>query len=263
MRDLVVAPSQVAPPSSRGAGFRALARVALAPAAAIPRTLAGLPDLMRALADRSAEIPPDRRKSPNASWALKALSGIVRTDGEVRDGYLSLLTATMDRAVADELHPAFLDLLGQTCGDELRMLAAMGASGPSPLVTLSSRLRHGGASRVELRHFSVLGERAGCAHADRTPAYIDNLTRLGLIEVRPARVTDDVRMFAELETHPIVQAARARIEQQPPVRIGPISEAIVADLQYKLAFVTAFGSQFRAACFFRPSAGSELVTATA
>jgi hypothetical protein len=59
-------------------------------------------------------------------------------------------------------------------------------------------------------------------------------------------------MFEPLENHPIVVAARTRIENQPPVSVGPISESIVADIQYRSLFVTAFGSQFRRACFYRP-----------
>lgn len=234
------------------AGFRTLARVAVGPLSSVPRTAAQLPELLRALGERGRAIPTERRCSPPPGLSLKALAGFVRADGGVREGYLALLTATMDRAMADSVHPAFLDLLGQLNSDELKLLAGMGDGGPFPLLSLSSRLRHGGATRVALRHFSLLGQRAGCASPHRTPAYLDNLARLGLVEIRPTRITDDVRMFAELEEHPQVVAARARIEEQPPVRIGPISEPIVADVQYKSLFLTAFGRQFRRACFFRP-----------
>jgi hypothetical protein len=67
-----------------------------------------------------------------------------------------------------------------------------------------------------------------------------------------------VRMFHELETHPQVTSVRTRIESQPEVTIGPISEAIVADVQYKSLFVTPFGRQFRGACFFRPEHDTDL-----
>lgn len=234
------------------AGVRTLARVTLAPLSGLPRAAAQLPDLLRTLGERGLAIPTERRCSPSPGLALRALAGFVRADGAMRDGYLSLLTATMDRAVAENVHPAFLDLLGQLGSDELLLLASLGSGGPFPLLSLSSRLRHGGATRVELRHFSLLGTRAGCSHPERTPAYLDNLGRLGLIEIRPTRITDDVRMFAELEEHPTVTAVRVRIEDQPAVRIGPLSEPIVADVQYKSLFLTAFGRQFRAACFFRP-----------
>ncbi len=263
VRDLVVSPrhsteTSLANPggSTFGNGFRGglqtLARVALGPISAVPRTALQLPELLRALGERGLAIPAERRCTPNAALALRALAGFVRGDGAIRDGYLSLLTATMDSAVADHVHPAFLDLLGQLGSDELRLLASLQAGGPFPLLSLSSRLRHGGATRVELRHFSLLGIQAGCENPVRTPAYLDNLARLGLIEIRPTRITDDVRMFGELEDHPTVVAARARIEEQPPVRIGPISEPIVADVQYKSLFLTAFGRQFQVACFFRP-----------
>jgi len=260
VRDLVVNPARSSgtgltaphPSTGWGAGLRTLGRVALGPLSALPRTAAELPELLRVLGERGLAIPAHRRCSPNPGLALRALAGFVRADGVMRDGYLSLLTATMDRALAENVHPAFLDLLGQLSSDELRLLASLAQGGPFPLVSLSSRLRHGGATRVELRHFSLLGFRAACDHPERTPAYLDNLARLGLIEIRPTRITDDVRMFAELEEHPTVLAARARIEEQPPVRIGPISEPIVADVQYKSLFVTAFGRQFGVACFFRP-----------
>ncbi|MES1171859.1 MAG: DUF4393 domain-containing protein [Bacteroidota bacterium] len=252
MRDLVVSPTRSGPPPDLASGLMTLARVALAPVASLPRTAARLPDLLRALGERGLAIPAARRRTPHAGLALRALAGFVRADGDLREGYLSLLTATMDRAIADEVHPAFVDLLAQLDGDELRLLASLGTDGPFPLLSLSSRLRHGGASRVELRHFSLLGVRAGCGNPARTPAYVDNLARLGLVEIRPTRMADDVRAFQELEDHPTVVAARERIEEQPPVRIGPISEPIVADTQYKLMSVTAFGRQFRAACFFRP-----------
>jgi Abortive infection alpha len=255
VKDLMVLtdrPDRPATSPDMTAGLRTLARVAFAPLAAFPRRASELPELLRTLGERGLAIPASRRRAPNPTLALKALAGFVRSEGEVRDGYLSLLTATMDKAVADEVHPSFLDLLAQLSGDELRLLASFESEGPFPLITLSSRLRHGGGSRVELRHFSLLGERAGCADPSRTPAYLDNLARLGLVEVRPTRMTDDVRMFQELEEHPIVVAARTHIEEQAPVRIGPISEPIVADLQYRSLIVTAFGRQFRGACFFRP-----------
>jgi hypothetical protein len=255
VRDMVVSPNRPTAGGDVTAGLRTLARVAFAPLSSVPKTAARLPELLRTLGERGLAIPAARRRTPNAGLALRALAGFVRADGAIRDGYLSLLTATMDRAVADHIHPSFIDLLAQLGGDELVLLSSLGTAGPFPLVSLSSRLRHGGATRVELRHFNLLGMRAGCVYPDRAPAYLDNLARLGLVEIRPTRITDDVRMFQDLEDHPTVVAARTRIEGLPPVQIGPISEPIVVDTQYKSLFVTAFGRQFRAACFFRPDAG--------
>jgi hypothetical protein len=257
VRDLVVRRDRPPAPPGQGEpdlgqGLRALARVALAPIGAVPRAAAALPDLLRTLGARGRAIPPARRQAPDPVLALRALAGLMRGGDQIRGGYLALLTATMDRAVAADVHPAFLDVLAQLDGDELKLLASLDDERPHPLLTLSSRLRLGGGSRVELRHFSLLGERAGCLRIDHTPAYLDNLARLGLVEIRPTRLADDLRVFEELESHPTVARTRARIEAQPPVRIGPLSEPVVADVQYQSLLLTAFGRQFRGATAYRP-----------
>src|SRR5689334_20505856 len=109
VKDLVVRPAGGAGRAGDvGGGLRTLARVALAPLADVPRTAARLPELLRTLGERGLAIPPERRRTPNAALALRALAGFVRSEAEVRDSYLSVLTATMDRAVADAVHPSFV-----------------------------------------------------------------------------------------------------------------------------------------------------------
>jgi hypothetical protein len=239
-----------------GSPLQALARLAWDQVATLPAAAVGVgvgvQDLVRALSERTLAIPAHRRRAPSPLFTFRVMARLVRAEGESREAYLSLLTAAADTASADRVHPAFSDVLGQLDRDELRVLRTLDHEGPFPVVSVSSRLQHGGGSRVELRQFSLLGERASCRHPERTPAYLDNLARLGIVEIRPTRVTDDVRMFGELESHPTVMAARAEIEQRPPVRVGPLSETIVADVNYKSLFLTSFGQQFRDICFHRP-----------
>src|SRR5262245_3940944 len=108
-----------------GQGLMALARVALSPLGSVPRAAAGLPDLLRTLGARGRAIPSGRRQAPDPTLALRALAGLVRGDDAVRGSYLSLLIATMDRAVAADVHSAFLDVLRQLDGDELKLLASL------------------------------------------------------------------------------------------------------------------------------------------
>ena len=234
-----------------------IARLAWGQVAALPAAIRGAPDLVRGLstsvAERLLAIPASRRRAPSPAFTVRVLSRLVRADGgDVRDAYVSLLAAASDSAFADVVHPAFLEVMNQLHRDELRILRTFDHDGPFPVVSVSSRLQHGGGSRVELRHFSLLGKRAGCRNPERTPAYLDNLARLGLIEIRATRVTDDLRVFEDLESYPAVMAVRAAIEQRPPVRVGPVSEAIVADVNYKSLLVTSFGRQFHDVCFHRP-----------
>lgn len=249
-------PSQNGAGSVLGHGLRTLARAAFSPLTAAPATAVRLSELLGNLGARGRAIPPQRRQAPDPRLALRALGGLLRPEPEVQASYLAILTATMDRAVAREVHPAFLDILGQLHADELRLLAGFDGSRPEPVLSVVSRLRHGGGSRTELRHFSLLGERTGCERPERAATYLDNMFRLGLLEMRSARITDDLRPFEELERHPTVKALRARIEAQRPLtgtttHMGAAPDEIVADLQLKLVGLTSFGRQFRGACVYR------------
>jgi hypothetical protein len=236
-----------------GDGLNALAQLAWAQLSALPSAALSLPDVLRAIAARTLAIPAHRRRTPAPSFVLRVFARLLGAEPEMRETYLALLTAAADRATSDDVHPAFLEVANQLSRDELRILAILDPSEAAPVLSVSSRLQHGGGSRVELRNFSLLGWRAGCHAEGRAATYLDNLARLGLVEIRPTRVTDDVRMFQEVEAHPEVVAARAAIEARPPVRVGPLTEAIVADVHYKSMFLTSFGRQFRSIAFYRPA----------
>jgi hypothetical protein len=168
----------------------------------------------------------------------------------------------MDESTSARVHPAFLGVLRQLTADEVRLISLFQHDGPYPLVNVVARYRFGGAISTELRHASRLGVDAGCEFPERVPLYIDNLCRLGLTELRPVRVADDTRTFRALEESADVKAAIARVEANPPPPLktggqgAEDDDRIVADLQRKALYVTAFGRRFYEACEYRPEPGA-------
>jgi hypothetical protein len=259
IRDLMVRPGrdlQIGGGAVSG-GLQALAGIALAPLRFVPEAAARVPGTLRELGERVAAIPGGRRRVPALAFAAQALSGGVRSDATLRERYLNLLAAAMDGASADRVHPAFIAVLRQLTPDEARIVGLFQHDGPYPVVTVQARYKHGGALGTELRNFSLLGETAACERPERTPLYLDNLCRLGLTELRPTRLSDDTRVFGAVEKHPQVTAAVARVEARIPPPLGSGSDRdaddkIVADVQRKSLYVTAFGRQFYEACEYRP-----------
>ena len=92
------------------------------------------------------------------------------------------------------------------------------------------------------------------------PLYIDNLCRLGLTELRPVRIADDTRSFRALEESADVKAAIARVQANPPAPLKTGAkdddDRVVADVQSKALYVTAFGRRFYEACEYRPETGA-------
>ncbi len=256
IRDLVVRPklNGTASDGDFGGGLQVLARLAASPLRLVPQTAARIPNLLRELGERRRAIPPSRRLAPDPVLALQALTGCLSGDEVLRTRYLNLMAASMDRATARHVHPGFLTVLRQLTPDETRIFSRFESDGPYPVLSVQSHPKHGGSRRTELRHFSLLGEEAGCEHPARAPLYLDNLCRLGLTELRATRLSEDTRMFKPLEAHPEVTNLKARIAGRPPVTDGATSEPLVADVQYKYLFVTSFGRQFYDACEYRPEA---------
>jgi hypothetical protein len=254
IRDLMVRPRADLQPgdSDIGGGLQVLARLATSPLRFVPQAAARVPAVLRELGERRRAIPEARRLPPNPALAMQALSGCLANDETLRIRYLNLLAASMDRATAAQVHPGFLAVLRQMTPDEARIFSRFEGDGPYPVLTVQSRHRHGGPIRTELRNFTLLGHEAGCEHPERAPAYIDNLCRLGLTELRPTRLSEDTRIFKPLESHPRVAEVVAGIEARPPVELGTIREPVVADIQHKVLSVTSFGRQFYEACEYRP-----------
>ncbi|HVR63548.1 MAG TPA: DUF4393 domain-containing protein [Polyangia bacterium] len=239
-----------------GGGLQVVARLAMSPLGFVPQAAARVPGILRELGERRRAIPEGRRQAGNPVLIAQLLSASLRADEVLRERYLNLLAASMDSASSRSVHPAFLEVLRQITPDEARIFSLFDTDGPYPIITVQARRKFGGYTRVELRNFSLLGEKAGAAFPDRTPMYLDNLVRLGLCEMRAARVSEDARIFIPVEAHPRVKETLAQIAAHHPVELGATDDPIVPDIQRKYLFVTAFGRQFFDACEYRPEAES-------
>jgi hypothetical protein len=255
IRDLVLRPGREHGGGGLFGGLGAVAAMAMEPLRELPEMATRLPGTLRDLGDRVTAIPGGRRRAPAIAFAAQALAGSIRLDATLRERYLNLLAASMDRDTAARVHPAFLTVLRELTPDEVRIVSQFQHDGPYPLLTVAARRRFGERLGTELRHFSGLAAQAGCERPDRFPLYVDNLCRLGLTELRAVRVADDTRIFRALEAAPEVKAAIARIESKGPLggaTGGEADDPVVADLQRKALYVTSFGRQFYEACEYRP-----------
>jgi hypothetical protein len=256
IRDLVLRPGREGS-GGIGGGLGAMAMLAVAPLRQLPEIATHVPGTLRDLGERMTSIPRGRRRAPALAFAAQALAGSVRFGATMRERYLNLLAASMDGDTAARVHPAFLTVLRQMTPDEVRIVSTFQHDGPYPLVTVGARRRFGERLSTELRLFGALGTQAGCEHPERAAMYIDNLGRLGLVELRPVRIADDTRMFRPLEASPEVLAAIARIEARIPELEsahpnGDDGNRVVADVQRQALYVTSFGRQFYEACEYRP-----------
>jgi hypothetical protein len=117
-----------------------------------------------------------------------------------------LLQRSSDLSVDDDLHPAYIRILGELAPDEGRILRMLAIQGAQPSVDVRTSRPLNVATQLIAPGLSMIGAQAGVRHVDRVPAYLNNLFRLGLIWFSREPVTDRLR-YQVLEAQPDVSAA--------------------------------------------------------
>ncbi len=90
-----------------------------------------------------------------------------------------LLRRSADVSVDVDSHPAYMRILDALAPDEARILRFLAREGEQPSVDVRAGLPF--ASELVAQGCTMIAEEAGCRHADRVYAYLNNLNRLGLV----------------------------------------------------------------------------------
>jgi hypothetical protein len=208
-----------------------LARVALDPAAALElaeqfsagmrqyaREFLGISDLddrVRQLAPPSGSLSRRGRRESGAAGNgstgsatgagghAEELSLTLRAQGA------ELLRRAADVQDGEEVHPAYARILAELAPDEARILRLLATDGPQPVVDVRAANLIGVGSQLVLSGLNMIGAQAGVARRTRVPAYLNNLTRLGLTRTAAGPLEDGVA-YQVLEAQPDVLAAIKR-----------------------------------------------------
>lgn len=136
---------------------------------------------------RIEEIPVDQRTEPSIATGMKLSSNLPKVLGEplLEDIFLNLLLSTMDKRAAEEYFPSFPEIVASLSPDEAKILKFLGSHQENSvfaMLSIYSRLPNG-SQTLAYRNVNMLGQDAGCEFPKNSPAYLDNLSRLGLIDL--------------------------------------------------------------------------------
>lgn len=236
-----------------GKGLQTIAKtvhVALAPVSALVWGYDQIKDFVSSkVAERLKNVPPENIISPKPNVAGPALESLRYTGHEetLSDLYANLLAASMDKETAEGAHPAFVEIIKQLTPDEAKMVGLFFRPiMPFPLLNVRWEFKNptddkSGGKEMLINH-SQLGEIAGCEFQHLTPAYIDNLCRLGLAEVPTMFKYTSKGVYDALENSDVVQKLKSEIEKSPELNVV---------LERKGLRITELGKQFAEICVAR------------
>ena len=134
----------------------------------------------------------------------------------------------------ESVHPAFGSIIQQLSTDEARILRVLAVDGPQGVVDIYDRQYLPPKKWRVARNLTMLGRDAGCRTQRRTPVYVRNLRRLGVVEISEDPI-DELKRYEVIEAQSHVEQARTRAKR-------PRTE-------YKRLQLTDLGVEFCELCF--------------
>ena len=241
-----------------GVGLQTVAKtvhIVLAPIAALVWGYDQIKDFVSTkVAEKLKNVPVDRIRTPEPNVVGPALEALRYTGHQetLRELYAKLLATALDADTAQQVHPAFVDMIKNMSPDEARIMQLFAGGEPFPAIEVRAHSKDQKGYRIIIRSYSQIGQRSGSAFPNLTPNYLDNLARLGLIESPGAHGLGSPHLTGENVYDPLEKAPE----------IIAIKEAAVAEghrLEFGRTFVrlTDLGRQFCIACVLEKSTNGE------
>jgi len=172
------------------------------------------------LAEKLKNTPDQDIITPKTNIAGPTLEALRFTGHEdsLREMYANLLATSMDVITATLAYPSFVEIIKQMTSDEAKLMKLFSIKKAFPLISIRMVVANNdsGAGGVDiLRNFSFLGDEAGCENRKLVDAYLDNLCRLGLIDIPSNFQYTKIGIYKSLENHPVIKKCINKIEVHP------------------------------------------------
>ncbi|MFQ3320378.1 MAG: hypothetical protein ACI8UR_001132 [Natronomonas sp.] len=141
------------------------------------------------------------------------------TKEAVRERGERLLSKSAEVGRNEAVHPAYPSILDELAGDEARILRLLATEGTQACMNVRDKRYVPFKSHLIAEHLSMVGGDAGCRHPERTPIYLQNLERLGLITFSDEPI-DDLKRYQVLEAQPHIEKAREAANRPKTVYVS-------------------------------------------
>ncbi|MEO4053355.1 DUF4393 domain-containing protein [Solibacillus sp. CAU 1738] len=159
-------------------------------------------DYVEKVNTKIAEIQPDRLAEPSLHIigpAIEASKYYIDSE-ELREMFANLIAASMNSDKTDSVHPSYVEIIKQLTSDEAKILRY---SKGRHIPTINVVASHGTTHSPIMLNFSDIAFKAECEYPNKVHAYLENLNRLGLINLNANGSIADDKQYTDIENHPM------------------------------------------------------------
>lgn len=189
------------------------------------------------VAEKLKNIPPENITIPPTEIAGPAIEAL-RFSGEdinLRELYANLLAASMDINTKDFVHPGFVQIIKNLASEEAILLQAFIENNIYPLIDIKGELTDNSGAFTEYSNYSHLHKNIAIKKINQIPTYLNNLCRLGLIEIPQYIFLTAPNTYEPLENDIALNSIKTTIEGRGNAKVK---------FERKIVQLTSFGKQF-------------------
>jgi hypothetical protein len=216
--------------------------VALAPISLVVWGYDQMQDFLETrVAEKLENVPEDRITTPPPNIVGPAVEALKFTgqDETLQDMFANLIANSLDSKTVLEAHPSFVDIIKSLSPDEGLILKIFASAQQFPMVDVNLKNKKDQGFQILHRNVSQIGAISNCKHQELTPNYLDNLCRLGILEIPSGRKINDSKVYEAITNDP----SNLKLKNQ-----YKDDENHSIEFQQKFITVTGIGRQFINAC---------------
>ena len=198
------------------------------------------------VAEKLRNVPIENIATPEPHVVVPALIALSYTAHQenLRELYANLLATSLDSRTCELAHPAFVDIIKNLSPDEARIMRLASTKAMFPVIEVRNVHTTTNHFSTIFHNFSSVGKEAGCDHPAMTPAYLNNLCRLGLLDL-PGQGSFGMPTLTAPNTYEPLENDEEIIAQKKQVESV---EGHQIQFRRGMVLVTSFGRQFCQAC---------------
>ncbi|MEH6445235.1 MAG: DUF4393 domain-containing protein [Oceanospirillaceae bacterium] len=216
--------------------------VALAPISLVVWGYDKMSDFLETkVSEKLENVPENRICTPPPNVVGPAVEGLKFTghDETLKDMFANLIANSLDSKTVLEAHPSFVDIIKNLSSDEGLILKLFASTQSFPLIDVQLVNIKDHSYQISYRNISQIGALSGCKHPQLTSNYLDNLCRLGILEIPSGEKLNDAKLYEALTSEPSIESIKKKFDGHEMHRI---------DLAQKFIETTGIGRQFINSC---------------
>lgn len=190
------------------------------------------------VSEKLKNVPEENITTPPPQVAGPAVEALRFSghDPNLRELYANLLATAMDKTTIHQAHPGFVEILKNLTSDEAILLQAFTTQNQYPLIDIIAKIKEGNKGySIVYSNYSHFHKKVKLVRQDLVPTYIDNLCRLGILEIPALTNMTAPNTYEPLENDIELNELKNQI-------VNNMQRTV--DFQRKVVMLTAYGRQF-------------------